>query len=125
LGRSDLLPRGVGGLTVLQKFAYSQNAGQRIIEFMGHAANHRAHGSQALALHNLVFEFLFHRDVAYGNDHAPGFGFRVEKLAGGSPHRTPAAVPVPRPIFRCTKNPDAGSHIVMKRHQLRRMILGL
>ena len=70
LQHHQLPARGFVGLVILQQFAYAQNAGQRIIQLVSHAANHLSHSGEALALHHLLLQFLFHRNVAHGDDHA-------------------------------------------------------
>ena len=121
---ADLLASRVRSLAVLQKFADPQNAGQRIVEFVGNPADHRAHSSQPLALHDLLLQLLLHRDVAHRDDHAANLSIGVKELAGRGPHGTPAAIAVPRPVFCRAKNPDAGRHVAVERREFRRVVLG-
>ena len=57
----------VGGL-VAQQLGNAQNGGQRIVEFVGHAGNHLAHGCEPLRLNELLLEPLLVGNVARRSD---------------------------------------------------------
>ncbi len=126
LQHGDLFARGVGSLGVLQQFTHAQDAGERIVEFVSDTADHRAHGSQALALHNLLFKFLLGGDVAHRNDYSARICLpRQRTAAWPGAHGAPASIAVPRAVLRRSENICAGGDIVVKDHQFRRVILGL
>jgi hypothetical protein len=76
----------VGGL-VAQQFGNAQNGGQRIVEFVGHAGNHLAHGCEPLRLNELLLEPLLVGNVARRSDHAGDASCLVmERPRGGAEH---------------------------------------
>ena len=89
---------------------------------MGNAANHRAHRGQALALHNLLLQFSFDRDIAHRNNDSADLSLGIHQLAARGAHGPPASIAVPRPILRGGERLLAGNHVVVKRGQFRRMI---
>ena len=119
-----MLLRRIRGLTILQKLAHSQNAGEGIIKLVGNSADHRTHGSQSFALHDLLLEFLFRRDVVNRNDHAGQLRIGVKELAGRGPHRASAAIAAPGAVFRRAENLSAGGNVVVEFHQFRGATLG-
>ena len=76
---------------------------ERIIQFVGDPANHRPHGGQPFALHQLLLKLLFGCDIAHRNDHTGEFGICIEELAGRGPHGLSAPVAPARPIFSRSK----------------------
>jgi hypothetical protein len=83
----------------LQQFGHAQNAGQRIIEFVGEAADHLSHGRETFALNDLLLQFLLHGHIADGNDHARRFAFGIEQRTRHAEHGAPVAVAVPGSVF--------------------------
>ena len=53
-----------------QEFRDPKNSGERIVQFMGDAGQHLAHGGKFFRLDELFLQTLKLGDVAAGNDHA-------------------------------------------------------
>ena len=73
-----------------------------------------AHGRQTLALHDLLLQLPFDRNIAHRNDDAADLRLRIDQLAAGGAHRSPASVPVPRPILRRGKDLSSGNNVVIQ-----------
>src|SRR2546430_3675742 len=52
----------------LQQFGDSHDAGQRIVQLVGKAADHLSHSRQALALDDLLLQFLFQGNVSHRSE---------------------------------------------------------
>ena len=50
MGNFELAAGGIVGGRIAQKFGDAEDGGERIIQFVGHAGNHLAHGREPLAL---------------------------------------------------------------------------
>src|SRR5579863_7390955 len=95
----QLLASAIGDLPVLQQLAHSQNAGQRIVQLVSKSSNHLAHGSQALALNDLLLKLLFDGNVTHRENHAAHFAIRVKQGTCRSAHGSPASVAVTATAF--------------------------
>ena len=81
---------------------------------MRHAPDHCAHGRQAFALDDLLFQLSLHRNIADRHDHAAGLAFRIEQGAGVGPHSAPASVAVTRPELAEAEFLGSRAHVVVE-----------
>src|SRR5579863_3156405 len=88
----------VGGL-IAQQFRDAQNGGKWIVQFVGNAGDHLAHGREALGLNELLLKPLLLGDVARRSNYAGDPTRLVMERPGGGAEDAPRTVLVLRAVF--------------------------
>ena len=118
MGQLQLTLRGiVATLPLPEKFGDAQNRGERIIEFVGDAGEHLAHGSKFFGLDKLFFKTFDVGDVAAGDNHAVDLVRFVEERAQMTTQAAPLAVLPSYPHFQRSETLFSGENIVEQSSQ--------
>ena len=112
----------VNALAIAEEFAGAENGGEGIVEFVGDAGEHLAHGGELFGLNELAFEALDLSDVAAGNDRAFDNALCVEERAEIAFEAAPFALLVADANFDGAKFQFAGDKIVEKRDHGRAIV---
>ena len=91
-----------------QQFGDAQDGGERIVELVGDAGEHLAHGGEFFGLDELLFQALQVGDVAAGNDDAIDLAGFVEERAEMAADAAPFAVFVADANFERSEGLAAG-----------------
>src|ERR1700691_1050512 len=90
---------------------------------MSKSADHLAHGRQTFTLNDLLLQLLFHRDVAYRNDHAAHFTFCIKERAGRSAHGPPTSIAVASATLAGAELLPARYQVADQHQQVSRVVL--
>src|ERR1700676_2705805 len=100
-----------------EKLGDAKNGGERIVELVGHAGEHLAHGRQFLRLDELFFQTFQLGDVAAGDDHAVDLAGFVEQWTEMTTDAGPFAELVAPANLQGRERPAAGGDFRKERLQ--------
>src|SRR5437763_8127842 len=99
-----------------EKFRDAENRGERIVQFMGNAVEHLAHGREFFCLNELLFETFQISDIAAGKHHDFDVTGLVGKGAEVETDAAPVALLVAVAEFQRRKGLLAGKNIIVNRY---------
>jgi hypothetical protein len=71
----------IGSFALAEKVGYAKDSGERIVQLVGHASEHLAHGGKFFGLDELLLETLEIGDIAAGENHTLVLAFCVPEWA--------------------------------------------
>src|SRR5690348_1298032 len=92
MGDLELAARGIVAGGIAEEFGDAEYSSERIIELMGHAGDHLAHGRKPFVLNQLLLHALGIGGVAGGRDDAGDLTGKIHERAGGGAEQSRFAV---------------------------------